>query len=390
MVDGRVGLPKSDWILLPALSLLTMALMIGACELTARILFAESKTTTLQCLVVNDASTGVRAIPNTACSQKIPESELVTYTINSCGHRAGMECLPKAADTYRIVMVGSSFNYGMWMRREQSFAALLPEELARRTGRKIELYNEAMQWGYPRSVDLRFKEVLAAKPDMILWPLTPVDIASVDLTLPWTGPPPFDPKDPTAGIWNRLRIALTSKSPTEFVADAWKRLAKTLNETHTVFLLQHEIFKSQSLFVKQYLMQPDASDYLRRDQTAEFQQHLASFAHYFSDVEAQAKSIGATVVVVVLPERAQAAMISMKEWPEDFDPYKLGSEVESIVTSRGGKYVDILSAFRSMPNPEQNFMPVDGHPTADGHAVISRLLAQALTDGEAPALWRGR
>jgi hypothetical protein len=386
MVDGRVGLPKSDWILLPALSLLTMALIICGCELTARIFFAESKTTTLKCLVVNDASTGVRAIPNTACSQKIAESALVKYTINSCGHRAGMECLPKATDTYRIVMVGSSFNYGMWMRREQTFAALLPEDLAHRTGRKIELYNEAMQWGHPRSVDLRFKEVLAAKPDMILWPLTPVDIASVDLTLPWTGPPPSNPKDPTAGVWNRLRIALASKSPTEFVADAWMRLAKTLNETRTVFLLQHEIFKSQSLFVKQYLMQPDASEYLRRDQTAEFQEHLSNFAHYFSDVEAQAKSIGATVVVVVLPERAQAAMISMKEWPEGLDPYKLGREVESIVTSYGGIYVDILSDFRSIPNPEQYYMPVDGHPTADGHAVISGLLAQALTAGSAPAL----
>jgi hypothetical protein len=389
MVDGRVSLPKSDWIVLPALSLLTMALIIGAFELTARIFFAESKTTTLKCLVVNDSSTGVRAIPNTSCSQKMAESDLVQYTINSCGHRAGMECLPKAADTYRIVMVGSSFNYGMGVPREQSFAALLPEDLALRTGRKIELYNEAMQWGHPHSVVLRFKEVLAAKPDMILWPLTPVDFASVDVTLP-PGPPPVDPKAPAVGVWNRLRTALTSRSPTEIVAKTWTRMANTLNETHTVFLLQHEIFKSQSQFVKQYLMQPAASDYLRRDPTAETRQHLASFARYFSDVEAQAKNIGATIVVVLLPERAQAAMISMKESPAGYDPYKLGREVESIVTSRGGTYVDILSSFRSIPNPEQYYMPVDGHPTVDGHAMISRLLAQALTDGATPALSRVR
>ena len=83
-------------------------------------------------------------------------------------------------------------------------------------------------------------------------------------------------------------------------------------------------------------------------------------------------------------------MISMKESPAGYDPYKLGREVESIVTSRGGTYVDILSSFRSIPNPEQYYMPVDGHPTVDGHAMISRLLAQALTDGATPALSRVR
>jgi hypothetical protein len=195
---------------------------------------------------------------------------------------------------------------------------------------------------------------------------------------------------PNTGLWNRLRIALTSKSPAEFLADAWQRLAKNLNETRTVFLLQHEIFQSQSQFVKQYLMQRDASEYLRSEHTAEFADHLASFARYFSDVQAQANSIGATVVVVVLPERAQAAMISMQQWPDGFDPYKLGRDVDAIVTSRGGTYVDVLSGFRGIPNPEQNYMPVDGHPTGDGHAVISELLAQALTDGAVPALKAAR
>jgi hypothetical protein len=383
---SEIPLSKSDRLILPALSVLTIALIIGAVELAARIFFSESKTTTLNCLVLNDSSTGVRAVPNTACSQKIAESGLIQYAINSCGHRAGVECVPKAAGTFRIVMVGSSFNYGMWVPREESFAALLPQELSKRTGRKVELYNEAMQWGFPRSVDLRFKEVLAAEPDLILWPLTPADIGSVDMVLPWTGPPPAAAHDPNAGVWNRLRNALSSKSPAEFVADAWTRLVKNLNDTRIVFVLQHEMFKSQSLFVKQYLMQPEASDYLRSVHSAEFSDDLASFARYFADVQARANSIGATVVVVLLPERAQAAMISTQQWPAGFDPYKLGGELRDIVTSRGGTYVDVLSDYRAMPNPEQDYMPVDGHPTRAGHATIAALLARALSDGAVPAL----
>jgi len=389
MTSAEPPVSKRDWILLPALSLLTIGVIVCAVEISARILFAESKTTTLKCLVVNDPSTGVRAIPNTACTQKIAESKLVTYSINSCGHRAGMECGPKAPGVYRIVMVGSSYNYGMWVPREQSFAALLPEELSRRTGRKVELYNEAMQWGTPHSVDLRFDEVLAARPDMILWPITPMDIGSVDEVLPWVGPQANDPKT-SMGVWQRVVTALGSKSPSQFVADVWARIASDLNKTRSVLLLQHAIFQSQSQFVTQYLMQPEASDYLHSEYSPDFQEHLKSFARYYADVQARADSIGATVVVALLPERAQAAMISMKQWPDGFDPYKLGSEVRSIVTAGGGTYVDVLGEFRSIPNPERNYLPVDGHPTAEGHAIISGLLAQALTDGTAPVLRAAR
>jgi hypothetical protein len=79
-------------------------------------------------------------------------------------------------------------------------------------------------------------------------------------------------------------------------------------------------------------------------------------------------------------------MISMKEWPEGYDPYRLGNEIRSIVVSKGGTYVDILRAYRNIPNPEQGYFPVDGHANADGHALISHLLADALTDGAVPIL----
>jgi len=283
----------------------------------------------------------------------------------------------------------------MWVPREKSFAALLPVELSRRTGRRVELYNEAMQWGMPHSVDLRLNEVLAAKPDMILWPLTPTDIKSVDMTLPYVGPPGNDGKvidthGEAAGKilegWRRVELAFTAKSPLEFIRDAWKRLVSTLDDTRSVFLLQHILFKSQSQYVRQYLMQSDASEYLQTEPTAAWVRNLAHFAGYFADVQAQADSIGATVVVVILPERAQAAMISMNEWPTGFDPYKLGDEVRSIVMSYGGTYIDILSGFRNIPNPERNYLPVDGHPYASGQALISDLLAEALTSGAVPAL----
>jgi hypothetical protein len=64
----------------------------------------------------------------------------------------------------------------------------------------------------------------------------------------------------------------------------------------------------------------------------------------------------------------------------------LGAELQRVVESHGGIYIDILGDFRTVPNPEKYYFPVDGHPNADGHAAISRFLAMGLTGGAIPAL----
>ena len=87
-----------------------------------------------------------------------------------------MECGPKPPGTFRIVMIGTSFAIGMRVPREQTFAALLPVELSRRTGLKVQLYNEAIPFKLPDTIAAHFDEALEAKPDMILWALNSSDI----------------------------------------------------------------------------------------------------------------------------------------------------------------------------------------------------------------------
>ena len=74
-------------------------------------------------------------------------------------------------------------------------------------------------------------------------------------------------------------------------------------------------------------------------------------------MEERAKSRGCALCgVFLVPTRAQAAMISMGEWPAGYDPYKLDDELRAIVTSHGGIYIDILPDFRNIPNPEQYYL----------------------------------
>jgi hypothetical protein len=385
-------LPRRDWILLPMLSLLTTVLLILGTELIARLEFSDSATGLAPCLILNDISTGVRGVPNSECWAKATESSWTEYKFNSCGHRAGMECGPKDPGSYRVVMTGSSMAMGLYVAREKSIAGRLPWELSRLTGRKIELYNASIGAAYggtPHSVALRFNEVLAAKPDMILWLLTTWDLDHVSDLRPQEEylravGRSTSAHSVSASFQTSALGRAAAKVGAESIADL---LYEQLKAFRFRVLLTHYLFMSQSLYVKSYLKnEDDAVGFLKADWGPDWRERINEFDGYAANIEEQSKAAGIPLVVVLVPNRAQAAMISMGEWPEGYDPYKIDNELRAVIMSHGGIYVDIFPAFRTIPNPENLYLPVDGHPDAEGHAMISGLLAKVLTSGVVPDL----
>jgi hypothetical protein len=369
--------PRRDWLLLPMLGLLTICVIAGSVELIARRMFTREGTEGEDCMVFNDPVTGARGIPNSVCWEKIPEGELTEYRFNSCGHRAGMECGPKPADTYRIVMIGTSFSIGMRVPREKTFAALLPLELSRQTRRKVELYNESMPFKLPDTIAVHFNDVLKAEPDMVLWALTDRDIESQSEI---AVPPVNRHLSLPAKAWHRLKTTIAGKSFTASISEIF-------SHTRTATLLSHILYASQSQYVKASLIQPDDKvGYLRAEPSVEWRKRLNEFDMNAAKIAAQARDAGVPLVAVLLPNHAQAAMISMEEWPAGFDPYKLDEELRLIITSHGGTYIDMLPDMRMIHSPELGYFPVEGHPNALGHAIFSGLLAKELTSGAVPAL----
>lgn len=325
------------------------------------------------------------------------ESTLTEYRFNGCGHRTSIPCGPPPVGTFRIVLVGSSLAEGLGVPVQQTFATELPVQLSRLTGRKIDLYNEAMQWGTPRSVDLRFHEVLAAKPNLVVWAITPFDIENVRLRLPYIpGKQYADDGEPTAmphpdpspkGLMDRLvRAYRKNGSPQRVTQILQRHLIQPLLDSRAVFLIKHVLYASQSLFLKQYLMEDDPAGFLKRETPQKWQERLNYFDGYLSDVSAQLKVANVPLVIVLLPHRSQAAMVSMNAWPSDYDPYRLGDQLKVIAQKHGAIYVDILHDFQGIPNPDQYYLPVDGHMNASGHEVISKMIATELTAGAVPEL----
>jgi hypothetical protein len=364
-------LPRRDWILLPVLGLTTAVLLICSTELIARQFYALSRTSGEECMVLNSSSNSLGGIPNSVCWEKIPEGKLTEYRFNSSGYRSDTEFGPKLPVTFRIVVIGSSFVVGARVSIEEAFATRLSPELSQMSGRKVEIVNLGMAGagGYPSVVDLRFKDALALKPDMILRIVTPWDIQNQLATIPTSD-------RITSPAAQKSRIA-------EFILSVFDQ------RWQAAFMLRHLLYETQSQYVKSFLMGGDShynTGFLRAEPNAEWKKLLLRFDSSDADVEKRVKAAGVPLVAVFLPLRVQAAMISMGEWPAEFDPFKLDNELRPIITGHGGIYIDILPDFRNIPNPEQGYYPVEGHLNARGHMIIARLLAKELTSGAVPAL----
>jgi hypothetical protein len=390
----ELKLPRRDWLVLPLLGVLTVSSIMLGTELLGWKLFPWSGEHELEhrCIVRNDPSTGIRGVPNTECWDKTAESPSVLYKLNSCGHRAGMECAPKPPGTYRIVMIGSSFAMGMRVSEEQSIAHLLPAELARATGRKVELYNEGFGWGSPRTVALQFANVLAAKPDVILWLLTSYDVQNSTMLFPSD----FVSKNQDIqsthvslerqgfvgdlwNTWNKVKARFAGRSIPDASRDLW-------NQTRTSIMLRHFLYRSQNRYITSFLANASESGYLKAQFDPAWEDHLKQFDGVVADVEKQASTAGVPLVASLIPFGQHAAIISRGEWPADYDPFKLDAELRKIIVGHGGEYVDILPEYRSTPNPERYYYPVDGHPDAAGYAMITGFLTKALTDGTVSTL----
>lgn len=372
--EGKIS--KCDWIVLPVLSIVTFCLLSIGTELIARWVLPASKSLAEDCMVSNDASTGMRGIPNAVCWDRVLDAEPTEYRFNSSGYRSNEEFGPKPDGTFRIVMVGTSFATGLRVPVNETFAELLPLQLTELTGRKVQLYNEAIVRRLPDVIAQHFNEVAKVKPDMILWVVTRSDVQSTAMIPRLEFNHQLGSENMLQRDWRFLR--------TEPLGVA---IEDIFNRTHTSTLIRLLLYQSQSMYVKSYLMGSDNEiGYLRAHPSAQWQNRLREFDVYAAQLEQDAEAIGVPLVVAYLPRGPQAAMISMKEWSEGYDPYMLDDELRAIIVRHGGTYIDILPEFRLIPHPERGYYRVEGHPNAKGHAIIASLLAKELTRGAVPAL----
>jgi hypothetical protein len=278
-------------------------------------------------------------------------------------------------------MLGSSAAMGLGVPQRNSFAALLPIELSEATGRKVDLYNEALTPNHPQLIARYFNQALEPKPDLLLWVITPYD---VQISGEAPAAEPEAREDAVAKMKFLLKNRPQGESMLAAMRDVWT------NYSRTAVLLRHVLYKSQSQYLKSYLLGDEVSGYLRTEPTELWQKRLKLIDGYAASISAQAKAAGVPLVVVELPSRAQVIMASSADWPAGYDPYALNRKLKAIAVSHGGTYFDVLPAYGNVYDVDQVFQAADEHPSDEGHDLIARDLATQFTGGAIPELKAGK
>ncbi len=129
----------------------------------------------------------------------------------------------------------------------------------------------------------------------------------------------------------------------------------------------------------------DRDDYLRQPFTATWRQRFADFDAILGDMTDKLHAAGVPLLVIPVPSRKQAALISSPQIPSDLDPFAFSREIEMIASKHGAVYVSLTDTFSHIPNSDRLFYVVDNHPTAEAQSVIANSLVQKLKEGSIPA-----
>jgi hypothetical protein len=358
--SARRATSRFDWIILPLIAAATVAIMGYGTKLFTDIRFAHSDWLMGKC--VRQTATGPRADPNSVCYEKNLYDQLVEYRFNSSGDRTSLDCEKKPDGAYRIVLLGASNPMGLSVLEPDSLAEQLSADLSRSTHRRIEVYNAAMLGtsGAPELLANRMPQLMALRPDLILWVISSWDV---------NPDKPDDAPAPPAGGHLRLRDA--------------RRL---LNQPKITMVLKGFLYRSQSVYMTAYMKSAPGIAHLSAALNIEEAERMRELPLDVTTIVDRAKLAGVPVVAVFLPNRGEAGILSISPRPAGIDPDRLNNELRTIMSSNGATYVDVVPELQNAPNWDGLYDPYGSHLNAEGHEYLAQILANALTGGAVPAL----
>lgn len=368
---------RRDFVLIPLLSLLTLLVMLAGAELAARAMFVQSGVETC---AMPDAFIGVRMKPNCVSYRKAAEGPNVRNAFNDCGYRTREPCGTRPAGAVRIAVMGASTAQGFKVQYEQTFAARLTESLTRACGRPVQFQNMGVAGATLLDTYYRAGEALALHPDLVMLVLSPYDLkAQVDprLLAQRDAPVPrvIDPLSATPDDPHPDAPA----PPPPTLLQSWRAALQDLAARSRALVAgQHFLFEDRATFVRLFMLHGEDADYLRPPLRPGWQRRLADLDVLLGDMARRFHDAGVPFMLVLGPQRIQAALLDRAASPGDADPFAIGHALATIAARHDILFADTLEAFAKLPDPEDLFYPVDGHMDGDGHAVFAQFLQRRL------------
>lgn len=295
------------------------------------------------------------------------EAGPVTYRWNACRIRSEHPCTPRAPGTLRILAVGDSTTMGALAPVEDTWPASLEQELTERTGRRVEVLNRGVAgYDFHQATLLALEAaahdaqvvVLAVSPNDLLAELSPAHLRH------W--------EEEAAGFAaaggmpaQRLGFRLT-------VLDEIRRIARSSRPS---LALQQLLFRSDRIYVELYRRRGAA--WLARPEEPEWRARIADAERLVSAVARRLEAEGRRLVLLVVPQRVQALLVSTAPSP-GLDPHAFGSSMRAIGVRHGIQVVDALDMLSAHPRPRDLYHPLDGHLVPHGYRLLGAHLADLL------------
>jgi len=366
------SLARRDLLILPLLSLLTIVFMLVSCELVSRYFFVEGGR---DVCIVADAKIGFAFRPGCTSRIKAPEGPWVTNQYNDCGYRTLESCGPKPPNSTRIALIGSSVAQGWHVDYEQTFAERTAKELSQRCARPVQVQNLGRELCSFACMYHRVDEALALKPNLLLIAISPFDIEITSASDVQNRNKPIPP------LGSNKTQAETQQSHV-FI----KQTQRLLTESRTMLAAEHFLFQDPSTFLKLWLINKDKADFLRPPFSQKWEQRLGYVDLILGEIAVKARAANVPVVLVEVPNLAQAAILASPDPPHDVSADALNQRLQQISERHGIRFVDVLDQFRRTAQFSRIYYVVDGHLNGEGNVLISRPTVDSVTQGPDPIL----
>jgi hypothetical protein len=368
MIAEEERLPRRDWLILPVLSLLSLAILLGASELLACVIWPEQLQD--RC-AVPDPALGLHFRSNCRSEIKGAETPLVENVYNACGFRSAGQCGSKSPNEFRVAVIGASIGGGYLVPYDQTFIAIAQEALAKRCRVPVDFQNLTVPGIGPQKAALQLPTALTLQPDVVLMALSAYDLQ----------------------ILNEDQSRATEASPAPGVPgginEVVLRVAAALRASRATLVAQHFLYENLDSYLPLYLKHGDEADFLRPPLSEAWQHRLELFEREVDEIGARSRASGAHFVLVFVPLRAQALLLNWKHLPPDVDPTLLGRALSAIARRHGITYLDMTQTMGDRADVANLFYPVNAHPNAAGSAVIAGALEDVLlADDNPPGICR--
>jgi hypothetical protein len=300
---------------------------------------------------------GERHRANCVMQLKNVEGPWVRYQTNACGYRGTAFCGPKQAGTMRIVILGTSAAFGLYVPSDEFFADRAAPELSRIWGRPVEFENLGdIGFDWSRN-DALLNEVRSLTPDAVFLVLTPFDLNRMD----------------TLQAYRTKQTGLPVEQKPIWT---WTDMRLFVRQSRACYMAQHFLLRDQSFFFRSFARYADPFDVSRVPSPPLVQERVARMDMMVKRLTGALDDAHVPSYMLALPNRIEAGLISANVAVPGMDAYAFPKRMREVAERHGMNYIDLVPDVRATPKSEELFYAVDGHANAGANALMSRAIVR--------------